>query len=196
MNKFICSDHHLDHERILVLGKGRPFDNINQMNEALITNHNAVVKPEDYVIMAGDFIFTNDTVRAEKMVRRFNGHKTFVWGNHDKVLRGNNNFGFQSKVHYTEDDIDDVVNKMSRKLCVFHYPMYSWNKQRRGAWQAYGHCHGSVVPIMDAMFPGTWDIGVDNNDFKPLSYEDLAIKIRTTYKGQAEDRRHKDNVSK
>ena len=190
-NRFITSDWHLDHKNILHLGKGRPFDNVNQMNEAIITYHNELVKPEDEVVVAGDAIFTNDTARAEKMIRRFNGHKTFVWGNHDKILRGNNNFGFQSKVHYLEHDIDDVVNNVCRKLCIFHYPIFNWNKKHRGSWHAYGHCHGSMVSQMDALFPGTWDIGVDNNSFKPVSYDDLATLMRSTYKGQPDDSRHK-----
>lgn len=162
------------------------------MNEMIVTNWNSVVKPNDIVIVAGDVSFNRDPIAVEKFVRRLNGHKTLVLGNHDQVFRGGKLLGFENKVHYLEDDIYDNVAKIDRKLCIFHYPIFSWNKKHHGAWLAYGHCHGSMIKDMDAMFPGTWDVGVDTNNYTPISYEELAVKIRTTYKGQdAEDKRHK-----
>jgi calcineurin-like phosphoesterase family protein len=36
------------------------------------------------------------------------------------------------------------------------------------SWQLYGHSHGKLPPIGKQ-----WDIGVDNNDFSPVSFNEI-----------------------
>ena len=37
-----------------------------------------------------------------------------------------------------------------------------------GAWQIYGHSYGHLPPIGKQ-----WDVGVDNNEFRPVSFDEL-----------------------
>jgi calcineurin-like phosphoesterase family protein len=151
------------------------------MNETLIKNWNAKVTPADKTYIIGDLIFGNDPREAENLIRRLNGHKVLIYGNHDKVCKKTNLMGLEYKTYYEEEDIYDGENW--RKLVMFHYPILSWNKQRHGSWLAYGHCHGTMIDAMNKLAPGSWDVGVDTNGFAPISFEELAAKIKTTYPG-------------
>lgn len=178
MDKFIIADPHLDHDNIRKLCN-RPFNSIEEMNTAIITNWNNKVPSNGLIYILGDFMKANKTTEIKSMVNRLNGHKVLVYGNHDKLCHKTEPLGFQNKTHYIEDNIFD--GKDFRKLCMFHYPILSWNKKIHGSWLAYGHSHGSMVNTMNAFSPGTWDVGVDVNDFTPLSFDELAKNILTTY---------------
>jgi len=47
--------------------------------------------------------------------------------------------------------------------------MRVWNKSHYNTWQLYGHSHGKLAPVGKQ-----YDVGIDNNDFAPISIEDLA----------------------
>jgi calcineurin-like phosphoesterase family protein len=51
--------------------------------------------------------------------------------------------------------------------------MRVWNKSHLNSWQLYGHSHGDLDPIGKQ-----YDVGVDSNDFKPLSYEEIEDIIK------------------
>lgn len=51
---WFTSDTHFGHERILEF-TNRPFDNIREMNDALIANINEKIKPEDELYILGDY---------------------------------------------------------------------------------------------------------------------------------------------
>ena len=55
MNYYIA-DLHLGHENIIRL-QGRPFESVEEMDEALVRNWNATVKGCDTVYIAGDLIY-------------------------------------------------------------------------------------------------------------------------------------------
>lgn len=81
MKTFFTSDLHLGHIRIIELSH-RPFADINEMNETLIRNWNAVVGPGDVVYALGD-IFMGQSENAF-LRKRLNGKMILVKGNHDK----------------------------------------------------------------------------------------------------------------
>lgn len=64
---------------------------------------------------------------------------------------------------------DIVIEEYHITLC--HYAMRVWNKSHFNAWQLYGHSHGNLSPLGKQ-----YDVGVDNNDFNPISLEKL-IKV-------------------
>ena len=64
---WVISDTHFNHAKILdfkdYIGKpARSFDNVDQMNEAMMDNWASVVKPKDTVIHCGDVLFGADKV--------------------------------------------------------------------------------------------------------------------------------------
>lgn len=82
---YVISDLHLGHANIIKYCN-RPFATVDEMNSALIKNWNDIVKPEDTVYFLGDF-----ALGPKEAFRRFtaclNGHKHFIFGNHDHISR-------------------------------------------------------------------------------------------------------------
>lgn len=78
---WFTSDTHFGHKNILKYEKeARPFDNIYEMNEAIIDRWNGVVKPRDIVYHLGDVSLSKNSL---PLLEKLNGHKRLVMGNHD-----------------------------------------------------------------------------------------------------------------
>ena len=58
---FFTSDTHFNHANIIRFCN-RPFKDVSHMNEAIISNWNRVVGPEDIVFHLGDFCLGSDSV--------------------------------------------------------------------------------------------------------------------------------------
>ena len=88
-NIWIISDTHLNHSNVLKFTndkgeKVRHFDSLQEMNETIIQNWNAVVRPGDKVYHLGD-VFFGDKEWFKKTWPRLMGSKRLVVGNHDDV---------------------------------------------------------------------------------------------------------------
>lgn len=84
---WFISDTHFGHKKVLTFVDYedkllRPeFEDINHMNETLISNWNSVIKPNDKVYHLGDFAFGRRTI--DEIAPRLNGRKVLILGNHD-----------------------------------------------------------------------------------------------------------------
>ena len=90
---WVISDTHLNHENILKFtdkdGKIiRDFHDIHHMNEYIIDRWNKLIRPQDKVYHLGDVYF-GPKDKAEEILKRLNGKKRLILGNHD-VIYGNN----------------------------------------------------------------------------------------------------------
>ncbi len=83
--EYFISDTHFNHNNIIKYCN-RPFKDIEDMNESLVTSWNEVVGPEDTVYFLGDFCLGNRN-EVIKFGHRLNGHKILIMGNHDKATR-------------------------------------------------------------------------------------------------------------
>lgn len=81
MKFFITSDTHFNHANIIKYCN-RPFSSVEEMNEALIKNWNEVVSNDDTVLHLGDVALGNKEM-AEAIIKRLNGKKILIMGNHD-----------------------------------------------------------------------------------------------------------------
>lgn len=166
MNNWFTADPHFGHARILELAK-RPFSDVEDMNSSLINNYNKYVKTNDNLYILGDFAWGNasDIRRYRNLIRCNN--ITFIWGNHDKVLR--KNVALYKELFLTTHDIyDTIINEQMINMC--HFPMLEWNKFYYGAWHLFGHVHGNLSPLPGAL---ACDVGVDCHAYKPVSFEAL-----------------------
>ncbi len=78
---FFTSDTHFNHANIIKFCN-RPFKNVDEMNEALITNWNKVVSADDYVFHLGDFCL-GGSAEWTKALDCLNGKIFLILGNHD-----------------------------------------------------------------------------------------------------------------
>ena len=129
------------------------------MDEALIANWNAAVRPADTVWHLGDFARAGRDVPA--LLAKLNGVKHLLRGNNDDDATADVP-GWASVRDYAELELD------SRKLVLCHYPFRSWNGQARGAIDLHGHSHGRLKPM-----PRQFDVGVDPRAFRPVTLGEL-----------------------
>lgn len=81
MNRWFISDTHFSHSNIIGY-TGRPFQSVSEMNEKLIANWNALIKPQDLVFFLGDFgLGSTDLLTG--LCSRLHGNKVCIRGNHD-----------------------------------------------------------------------------------------------------------------
>ena len=169
MNYYI-SDLHLGHYNIIRLCN-RPFKTVEEMDETIINNWNAVVKPEDNVYIGGDFCFKSGK-NPKEYLEKLNGHKYFIIGNHDKVV-------LKDPVcrRYFEEIRDYMeVKDGNNIIAIEHYPLVEWNGFFRGTLHFYGHIHNNtenntykiIKQILNA-----YNIGADILDFTPRTLSEV-----------------------
>jgi len=158
---FFTSDEHYHHDNIRKYCN-RPFATVEEMDEALIARHNAVVGDGDIVVHVGDFTLIRNIEAVRKLyIARLKGKHIFIRGSHDKWVP-------QNAMTLWEQTIDGQV------IVACHYAMRVWSRSHYGSWCLYGHSHGRLPPIGKAH-----DVGVDNNDFTPVSFESLKKIMET-----------------
>lgn len=162
-NTYLSSDWHLYHKNIIRYCN-RPFSSVEEMNEALIENHNSVVRPNDTFFHLGDFAFAgSDEIR--KALKRMNGKKIFLKGNHDRA----SNF-----VGLVDDFVPDWFGKIGgMNVHMYHYPVASWNGAFHGTIHLHGHSHGST----DSTGLLRFDMGVDCFNMFPVGVEELIALV-------------------
>jgi calcineurin-like phosphoesterase family protein len=174
MNTFFISDTHFHHSNIIKYCN-RPFNDAVEMNKTIIKNWNAVVKPDDLVYHLGDFCFGRENYHFDSVFNQLNGKIVFIEGNHDKLARQNKYKFYNYHYGYHEAYVGDQLIVMS------HYPMVTWNKKHRGAIMIHGHCHYNLpIGRKESQELGKiLDVGVDGNNYKPYSYDELMAVMKT-----------------
>ncbi|MCM3257132.1 hypothetical protein M3664_04955 [Paenibacillus lautus] len=81
MTVFYTSDTHFCHKNI-IQHENRPFNDIDEMDTALIEQWNKTIGKKDSVSHLGDFVFGGIT-KWEKILSQLNGEIHLVLCNHD-----------------------------------------------------------------------------------------------------------------
>jgi len=169
---YFTSDLHLGHSPVL---KFRPmFTNAEEMDEALIKNWNDTVSDEDTVVIVGD-LFGRKSVPDLEKIRRLNGKKILVRGNHEKYWLDK----------FEKEELDEVfdeicdfyrIDKDGYTLFFCHYPMVSWEYSRKGSLLICGHMHARKGGYEYEMFrnvPCALNAGIDLNGMRPVTLSQL-----------------------
>ncbi len=160
---WFSADYHLSHENIMKYCH-RPFKTVEEMNDTILNNVKNLVKPKDILYFLGDLSFNAKIARETLIELKTLGLEIhFVLGNHD-----HNNIVKIAEEYCTSVSILKDIKIQDQLITLCHYAMRVWNKSHFNAWQLYGHSHGEVPPLGKQH-----DVGVDNNNFKPVSYEEL-----------------------
>lgn len=176
---FFTSDTHFYHESIIDYCH-RPFRDVEQMNEVLIANWNSVVGKDDIVFHLGDFCLGGAT-KWSQVLDRLNGKIYLILGNHD--LR-NIRLGYiQWFEHVT---MQMFIEVRGQGIYLNHNPFLCYGGAHKNTWQLFGHVHSgpyttdTIRSRMKNLLPMQYDVGVDNNDFTPVSFEQVKEKIGRT----------------
>lgn len=172
---FFTADTHFDHggispdgERRGILKFRRQFMDLGDMQKTLIQNWNFVVRREDIVWHLGDFGFKPTNIPA--IMKQLNGEIHLVLGNHDRDWPWSpervKKYGFASVTPAM------YLRYEGYRLYLHHYPCRSWRNSSHGSFHLYGHSHGDMPGLNRSM-----DVGVDANDFKPVSFDEVRDKL-------------------
>ncbi len=166
MALFFTSDHHFGHGGARGLFK-RPFASTALMDAAMVARWNQVVGPGDGIFHLGDFAVRQSTQRVGQLLAALNGEKHLITGNNDGASTTGAP-GWTSVQPYVELELDGT------QLVLCHYPLRSWNRMARGAFNLHGHSHGRLAPL-----PRQVDVGVDGWDFRPITLAEIRAHLQT-----------------
>ena len=167
---FFTSDTHFNHANIIKF-YNRPFKDVEQMNDVMIANWNSVIGKDDTVFHLGDFCL-GGAAEWTKILDRLNGKIYLIMGNHDlKNIRQ----GFISRFEHVAMQMRIEIGKKRIYLC--HYPFLCFEgSYKDDVWQLFGHVHtrrsnsGIDAGRLQYLYPTQYDVGVDNNNFTPVSF--------------------------
>lgn len=87
MRRFFTSDIHFGHANVIDYCD-RPYNSVEEMDEAIIAQWNSQVSSEDIVYFLGDFGVNEKKILEGALVKRCNGIKIIkAFGNHDKGFK-------------------------------------------------------------------------------------------------------------
>ena len=176
-NIFFTSDTHFWHENIIKFCN-RPFSSIEEMNDTIINNWNSVVKENDIVFHLGDFCFCGSD-KFKELIETLNGRIYLILGNHDwKTIKQWHATKFEGVYQQMSIKID------GRKIYLNHFPFLcyagTYYRLEDAVWQLFGHVHSSDKnkngldnQRLSMLFPTQYDVGVDNNNYMPVSFEEV-----------------------
>ena len=173
---FLVSDTHFGHTGVcrFVRNDGvtklRPWDSAEEMDEFMVKAWNERVRPTDKVYHLGDVVINR---KALGIMRRLNGDKVLIRGNHD-IFKDTD-----YREHFRELRAYHVMNGM----ILSHIPIHSESLGRFGV-NIHGHLHanrvmlpgfnGKITDIVDVRYHC---VCVEQTDFAPILFEDVIKRI-------------------
>ena len=163
MRVWVTADPHFNHNNIIELCN-RPFENVQEMNEAILNRWHRLVAPDDVVYLVGDLCFKKGDQDFNYWLRKLKGEVRFIKGNHDS----------RSKTRWIPETV--ILNELGMRLILVHDPEdYIFDN----GWVIHGHLHeqGKLID---------WDnrracISMDLTNFEPV---DLELLVKRLAKGR------------
>lgn len=178
---WFTSDTHFGHKNILTFCE-RPFNSVEEMDNAIIERWNSKVGKDDIVFHLGDFAFASNK-RWQDLIYKLNGKIYLILGNHD-ITRWPGTYTMQLFDRVENQIMLKIDNKY--KVYLNHFPFLCYDGTYRNpedcTIQLHGHVHerigdtGKDAQRLQYRFPYQYDVGVDNNNFYPVSWEEI-LKI-------------------
>ena len=159
---WIVSDTHFGHANILkfkhtdgILIRGQRFSSVEEMDEHMIDRWNSVIRPGDKVYHLGDVYMGN----GHEVLKRLNGHKRLILGNHDNV-----------KSPYLYNSFHKILmwRQFPEFNCVLsHTPLHD-TSMFKIEYNLHGHIHQHASPS-----PRHINCCVEVQDYTPRHIEEL-----------------------
>ncbi len=172
-NTWFIGDLHLGHAGMVKFvdndgKKIRPFDTIEEHDEALIKNFNELVMLQDRVYFMGDVVINR---RCLPTLARFNGRKKLIKGNHDI-------FKLDDYTPYFEDI---VAYRFYPKhgLIFSHIPVHTCQLEKRFKFNCHGHLHSNLVPDKWGKPDDRYlNLCPEHTRFKPVAFDDICVRLK------------------
>ena len=168
MRRFIIADTHFGHKNIIQY-ENRPFEDVEIMDKSLIKNWNSVVGKDDLVYMLGDFTLSRRKVIITDLVKRLNGRKILVMGNHDT----------RKPKDYVECGFEVAIRKpimIEPGIILMHEPFIDSSFIVPNYLYFFGHVH-SNPSSMDG-YSNCMCVSIERIGYKPIDFDDCIRKLR------------------
>jgi calcineurin-like phosphoesterase family protein len=179
---YFVSDTHFGHSAIIKFCD-RPFKDAEEMNYKLIENWNKKVPHDGIVFHLGDFAWGGHPF-WKSIREQLNGKIILIKGNHDE--KNLTQTAAQELFEHVAYQMKIEVE--GRKMYLNHFPFLCYAGVYRDpkglVYSIYGHVHsgpdkrGEDIPRLVHTFPTQYDVGVDNNNYEPISWYELNEKIQ------------------
>lgn len=169
MNIWLTADTHFMHTNIIEY-ESRPFKNVAEMNEKLISNWNETVKEDDIIWHLGD-VTLGKKEDHEPLIQLLKGRKSLILGNHDK----------KGKTRWRELGFEEVVKeKILNKLWMTHWYQPNEIVQTRiDAGEIIGNVHGHVHSKIAGLDQRVYKcVSVELTNYKPIAIEDVIAHFK------------------
>jgi calcineurin-like phosphoesterase family protein len=186
VDKWVIADTHFGHHNIIKFtgpdGKvvrphpeGRPFVDIEEHDNLIVQNWNAAVKPQDKVYLVGDI------GKPLSILKRLNGHKRLILGNHDDIhdmrdLAENFEQVLASKI---------FRNDFAHPIIMCHFPLHANETISDGRRICvHGHIHEKIITRQGG-FVDPWYVNVcaEHTGMALLSWDDLGKRVKQCHDG-------------
>ena len=132
------ADEHFFHKNI-VRYDNRPWQSVDEMNEAMLQLWNKTVRQDDTVYLLGDVVWSNKYEVWKEIFQKLNGAKFIVKGNHDKTEILNR---LKADGYIWEWSHQEIVQDNGRYVVLNHSPMpFFVNMHHDNTYHLYGHVH-------------------------------------------------------
>jgi calcineurin-like phosphoesterase family protein len=181
---FLISDTHFGHGNIVKFcdangDKIRPWDDLESMTEDMVRMWNETVKPQDKVYHLGDVAIAR---RGLDVLRRLNGRKVLIRGNHDI-------FKLQDYAEHFYD-IRGVHVLPKSNIIMSHIPLHPDNLKSRNWRNIHGHLHSNRVMKVRAVDvrtgetqysnqidPRYFNASVEQISYRPISFDEVLKQL-------------------
>ena len=153
MDWFI-SDTHFGHRSLLKTERSE-FNNTEEHDDYIVETINKYVKPTDRLYILGD-------VGNFETLKRLNGYKILIQGNHDNVT---NKYAKQYVDEYYKNPI-----YYNRKVMLSHYP----HPVPPHILNVHGHLHGAILDSKNH-----FNVSAAMIEYKPVNEKDLLTIVNT-----------------
>ena len=171
---YFISDPHFGHENILKMCQ-RPFESVEEMNEAMIDAWNQRVTGNDTVFILGDLFYRCPD--PEPILQRLKGKKRLIIGNHDSSWMDKVDL---SRYFVSVDPFLEITDGV-RAITLCHYPLLTWKHKLR-TYMVHGHIHNDTTsdffPLLVAR-ERVLNAGVEVNGYRPVTVEELQQNNQT-----------------
>ena len=200
---YFCSDPHYHHKNIVKgvsnwddTGGCRPFNTIQEHNEAIVNGINNIVDKDDTLYCLGDWSFGGiDKIwEFRNQINCDNIH--LILGNHDHHIENNrtlpncfydyrweiiftgsikDNYELEVKAQELFSSVQHVktITVEGHTLFLSHYAHRVWNKSHKGRIHLYGHSHNTLPEYGKSM-----DVGFDAayhllGEWRPFKFQEI-----------------------
>lgn len=188
MTTYFTSDTHFGHERIISLCD-RPFTNVENMNENIVHNWNALVRPDDTVYHLGD-VALGPIQDSLAIIQRLNGRKIMITGNHDRpfppMQRGREAKIAEWTQKYLDAGFEEIYSNHRLVIGDYHFNLSHFpydgdnHEEERfsefrladsGVPLIHGHTHFNSRFSLSKAGTAQIHVGQDAWDFAPVSLQ-------------------------